>query len=228
MKEKKGIVPIYMWLPLTLTVTCNMIAYFGTRIFTSHWYHHDLTNRFEEQIPLMPWTITIYLGCYIFWVVNYVLGSRQDKDIAFRFVSADFLAKIVCMIVFLVFPTTNTRPIIEGGTFWSDMMLLLYSADAADNLLPSIHCLTSWFGYIAVRGNPKIPKWYKVFSILFALAVCVSTLTTKQHVIIDAIVGVALAECSYWFVVKSRFVSGYKKCMMRVNNKLFRRSYNCE
>lgn len=228
MKEKKGIVPKYMWIPLILTVTCNMVAYFGTRIFTRHWFHHDLTNSFEENIPLIPWTVTIYFICYIFWVANYVLGSRQDQDTAFRFLSADFLAKIICMIIFLAFPTTNVRPVIEGTTFWENIMLMLYSADAADNLLPSIHCLTSWFGYIAVRKNPQIPRWYKIFSVVFALSVCVSTLTTKQHVIVDAVVGVALAEVCYWFVVKSRFVSGYKKCMMRVYNKLFRRSYSCE
>lgn len=61
---------------------------------------------------------------------------------------------------------------IVGDSFWEAAMRLLYQMDAADNLLPSIHCLTSWFCFIAVRKNDKIPTWYRVFTLVFALLVC--------------------------------------------------------
>ena len=97
-------------------------------------------------------------------------------------------------------------------------MRLLYRMDAADNLLPSIHCLTSWFCFLAVRKNEKIPVWYKWVSLLIAVSICISTLTTKQHVLIDVFAGVALAELSYLFVEKSGFSRQYKnvmeKCML--------------
>ena len=88
-------------------------------------------------------------------------------------------------------------------------MRLLYEVDAADNLFPSIHCLTSWLCVIAVRGNEKIPKWYRAASVLIALSICVSTLTTKQHVIADGIAGVLLAEGSYFLTKKSGFLKWY-------------------
>ena len=213
MKKINKILPRYMWIPLILALVCNSVAYFGTRIYTTSKYHYILSSKLDDMIPLVPYWIIIYWGCYLFWGINYVLGCRQDKDEAYRFISADFLAKIICMIIFILFPTTNIRPVIVGGDFWNDAMLNLYSMDAADNLFPSIHCLTSWFCYIAVRKNDDIPKSYKAISFILAVMVFISTLTTKQHVIVDVIGGVALAEFSYWFVQKSGFTRLYRKVL---------------
>ena len=202
-----------MWCPLILTVSCNALAYYGTRLFTTNMVHHNLSNWLDDQIPLIPWTVVIYFGCYVLWIVNYILGCRQERKVAFQFISADFLAKVICMICFVIFPTTNVRPNISGNTIWDIGMRLLYSVDAADNLFPSIHCLTSWFCYIAVRENDKIPIWYRRFSAFAAVLVFVSTLTTKQHVLIDVVAGVALAEGCYYFVKKSKFALKYESWM---------------
>ena len=223
MKKKKMIVPKIMWLPLIISVTFNMWTYNGTRLLTSGRYHYNLSNKLDDKIAFIPWTVLIYIGCYVFWILNYILGCRQKQSTAFRFIGADLVAKMICMIFFLVFPTTNVRPVIEGSSIWDTVMAWLYRTDPADNLLPSIHCLTSWFCYIAVRENKKIPKWYKLASILMALSICISTLTTKQHVIIDVIAGVLLAESSYLFVKKSGFSLWYEKTISKIYNKLIER-----
>lgn len=219
MKKWNQIIPEIMWIPLFLTLACNSLAYYGTRLLMSDRFHYNLSNSLDELIPVVPWMVTIYFGCYLFWIVNYILGCRQEREKAFRFMAADLVAKLVCMACFLLFPTTNTRPVIEGSSIWDELMRLLYQVDAADNLFPSIHCLTSWFCYIAVRENKKIPKWYQAVSALMAFSVCVSTLTTKQHVLIDVIAGVALAELSYLFVEKS----GFSQCYMNFTSKVYAR-----
>lgn len=220
MQRKFQIVPKLMWLPLMLSLVCNSIAYYGSRLVTSHRVHYNLSNRFDDYIPFVPWTIVIYLGCYLFWVVNYIMGCRQEREKAFRFMSADVLAKLVCLICFIVFPTTNTRPVIEGNSIWEEGMRLLYHMDAADNLFPSIHCLTSSFCFIAVRENERIPKWYKGASFLMAVSVYISTLTTKQHVLIDVVAGIALSEVSYLFVKKSGFSRWYEAVLSKAAEKI--------
>lgn len=77
----------------------------------------------------------------------------MDKRHCYRFLMADWLAKAVCFICYVVYPTTNTRPEIVGSDIWAQLMRFLYSMDAADNLFPSIHCLVSWLCYIGIRGN---------------------------------------------------------------------------
>ncbi len=223
MKKRNQIISEIMWIPLFLTLACNALAYNGTRLFMSGRFHYNLSNPVDEQIPVVSWTVIIYFGCYLFWIVNYILGCRQNQEKAFRFMGADLVAKLVCMACFLLFPTTNTRPVIEGSSIWDELMRFLYQVDAADNLFPSIHCLTSWFCYIAVRENKEIPKWYHVASVLMALSVCVSTLTTKQHVLVDVIAGVALAELSYLFVEKSGFSRWYMNLTSKVYVRLKRK-----
>ena len=45
---------------------------------------------------------------------------------------ADWLAKAVCFICYVVYPTTNTRPEIVGSDIWAQLMRFLYSMDAAE------------------------------------------------------------------------------------------------
>lgn len=222
MKEKSKeilFIPKAMVVPLLLSATWNSITYFGSRLLTADWHHINAEIFLDAGIPFVPWTVIIYLSCYIFWIANYILGCRQDRKEAFRFICADFLAKTICLICFLVVPTTNTRPEVSVEGIWNQVMIHLYNTDAADNLFPSIHCLTSWFCYIAVRKNKSVPRFYVWFSLLFALSVCISTLTTKQHVIVDVFGGVGLAEGSY-FVVKYKFIGLYEKVITKINSKL--------
>lgn len=43
----------------------------------------------------------------------------------------------------------------------------------------------------------KVPQWIRTTFCICAIAVFISTLTTKQHVIYDVVAGVALVEVTY-------------------------------
>ena len=112
MKEKSAevlFIPKAMIVPLLLSATWNSITYFGSRIITTDWHHINAEIFLDSEIPFVPWTVFIYLSCYIFWIANYILGSRQDRKEAFRLISADFFAKTICLLCFLIVPTTNIR-----------------------------------------------------------------------------------------------------------------------
>ena len=217
---KEQIIPKRMWLPLFLGIVFNSAVYYGTRMLTEGRIHYDLSTALDERIPFVPWTIIIYLGCYLFWITNYIIGCRQDEQTAFCFISADLFVKAVCLLCFLVLPTTNTRPVIEGSSIWEEGMRLLYRIDAADNLFPSIHCLTSWFCYIAVRKNRKISEGYRYLSLFIALSICMSTLTTKQHVIVDVAGGIGLSEISYFLVEKTGFARRYRSAVLKISDRI--------
>lgn len=207
--KKYEIIPKIMWLPLLLAVAFNAITYNGTRLLTGGRSHCNLSGILDEQIPFVPWTVSIYLGCFAFWAVNYVIGCRQEQEKAFQFISADLLAKMICLLCFLILPTTNIRPVIKGTSFWDEAMRILYQMDAEDNLFPSIHCLTSSFCFIAVRKNEAVPVWYRVTSGFIAVSIYISTLTTKQHVLIDVIAAIIISEASYLLAKKSGFSKWY-------------------
>lgn len=193
-KALNAIVPAHSVMPLLVAVAFNLTVYGGARAIAGGWPHHNIEGRLDGLIPFVPSTVAIYLGCYLFWIVNYILIARQGKREVCQFFAADFLSRMVCLACYLIYPTTNTRPLVEAEGFWNQVVAALYRVDAADNLFPSIHCLVSWFCYIGMRGKSYIPRWYRGASCVMALLVCISTLTTKQHVIVDVIGGVALAE----------------------------------
>lgn len=48
-----------------------------------------------------------------------------------------------------------------------------------------------------INDNDKVPPWYREASLLIAVSICISALTTKQHVLIDliALVYFAIQYC---------------------------------
>ena len=182
----------------------NEVVYLGARQIAQSWHHYDMTTAIDRLVLFLPWTISIYFGCYLFWCINYYLCAVQERPERDRFFCADTLSKGICFVLFLLIPATNIRPEIVGDTVWDILMKLLYQIDAADNLFPSIHCLVSWLCWIGVRKRKDIPVLYRHFSLAMAVAVCISTLTTRQHVIADVIGGVVLAEICYHISGKQR------------------------
>jgi membrane-associated phospholipid phosphatase len=211
-----ALLPPLARLLLLAAVLWNCVAYYGARLLAQDWPHYILELPIDRRIPFLPWTVSIYFASYLFWAVNYTLCARQKKAQACRFFSADFLAKFICLLCFLLLPTTNTRPTVATQGFWNAVMTTLYRADAADNLFPSIHCLASWFCYIGLRGRTDIPRWYRRCSFWMAVAVFLSTLTTKQHVVVDVIGGVLLAELTYWIAGHTRLAQAYGRVFSRL------------
>ena len=215
------IMPVDRFLIAVFAFTFNSLVYSGARAIASDWKHHVLASAIDERIPFLPISLVIYFGCYIFWIINYVIIAKFEEERAYRFYFADFLSRIVCFVVFLLYPTTNIRPEIVGNGLWEQGMRFLYFIDEADNLLPSIHCLVSWFCYIGIRNVPSVSKAYQRLSCLAALLVFVSTLTTKQHVIWDVAAGALLAEITFFIANHTKAYLYYKKFWEKVTQILF-------
>lgn len=213
-KIQAGVIPRYSLFPLILALFFNTAVYEGARMIAGKWYHYNMESSLDHIIPFWPPAISVYLGCYLFWTVNYILIARQEREAVYQFFWSDFLSRIICLFFFLLIPTTNIRPYVAVDGFWNRAILWLYSADAADNLFPSIHCLVSWLCYIGIRKSRNIPLWYKVFSLVMALMVCGSTLLTKQHVVADVIGGVLLAEICIYIGRRKGVPRFYKRLLL--------------
>ena len=214
--------PIYATLPLICCFLFNSLVYFGTRLLTGGRRHYDMTMKLDTNTPYWQWTVLIYFGAFAFWIVNYILIGSISREHCYRFCVADMLSRVVCAIFFIVIPTTNVRPEVIGDGFIPFCMRFLYNVDDADNLFPSIHCLVSWFCYIGIRGQKKIPKFYQWLSLFAALAVFLSTMTTKQHVFLDVIGGFLIAEILYRISQHVSWWKQYAKVADRVTEFVFR------
>ncbi len=227
-KKLAAVIPKSSFFPLILAFSFNMIVYCGARVIAGGWHHYNIESPLDRLIPFWPPSAAVYLGCYLFWIANYILIARQEKKAVCQFFSADLLSRVVCLVFYLLFPTTNTRPHVEPDGFWNWLMILVYEVDAADNLFPSIHCLVSWLCYIGLRGKKDIPAWYRGASCVMAVLVCISTVTTKQHVIVDVIGGVLLAEVCVWAGKKPAVFLCYETFVDKVNKMIFPSEGSCK
>lgn len=214
-------IPKYGFLSVIFCFVFNSLIYTGTQILMGKAKHFDLTTSLDNAIPFVPAWAVIYLGCFLFWAINYILITHQKKEDWFRFATGDYLSRIVCGIFFVLLPTTNVRPEVTGSGFSECLVQFVYFMDAPTNLFPSIHCLVSWMCFIGIRGRKYVPKWYQVFSCLFAIAVFASTLFTKQHYIIDIIAGVIIAQICYYIGYHTNWHQWVMKQFDKVNKAVF-------
>ena len=222
LKGLTRILPAYGVFPVIFSFVFNCLVYSGSRMIAGGWYHHNIETDVDRSIPFVPEFLVIYFGCYVFWAVNYILIARQDRRSVYQFFTGDFISRCVCLVSFLAFPTTNTRPLITGSGLWNQAALWLYSIDAADNLFPSIHCLVSWFCYLGIRGRKEIPRWYQSVSMVIAILVFASTLLTKQHVIVDVAGGILLADFCFFIGRKTDLYRIYERFGSRIEQKIRR------
>ena len=206
---------IYVVIVLALAFILNEAAYMLGRLIAHSFPHIDLTLTMDLMIPLIPSTVVIYFGCFLVWLIFYLIivgwdgwsgesaasltpesfFTRHDTG---RFLTADALAKVICFLFFVFFPTTAIRPEITGDGIWDLVMVFLYRIDSADNLFPSLHCLISWMCWIGLRRRRDLHPVMRHLPLITAILICISTLTTKQHVILDVFGGIFFAEFSWW------------------------------
>ena len=175
-----------------ICVALNSLVYWTTQALAANRTLFDMTTALDRRIPFDSRWVIIYVACFAYWAVSYVLMARQDNW--YPIMTGEVVAKLLCGVLFLLIPTTNIRPEITGTgpTHW--LMGLIYRLDPPLDLFPSIHCMESWICFRGMLGQKKIPKWYQVFAGIFTVLVCLSTLFTRQHVIADVVAGILLGE----------------------------------
>ena len=188
------ILPAYAYLPLGAMLLFNWLVYFGTRFFTTGMRHYSMYTSLDEIIPFVPAFISVYILAYFQWVFGYGIIARENKQIFYRIVIAEIIAKAMALVCFIAVPTTIERPEITGTGVWDTLTAYVYNADAPDNLFPSVHCLESWVCFRGAMYLKKPGKWYKYASLVFTLLVFASTVFVKQHVVLDMVGAVVFVE----------------------------------
>ena len=207
----KKLIPSPGWRPLLAAFVFQCLVFSGTRLLNTGWTHTNMTCAWDGAVPFLPWTVSVYVGAYIFWFFGYNLAVQAGGEAAWRFLAADILGKAVCLVFFLALPTAMARPAVPEGAPLGWMLNIIYALDTPDNLFPSIHCLDSWLCWAAVRGRRDVPARVRWLFLALALAVALSTLTTRQHVLADAVSGLTLGELCWLLAGRTGLGARYRR-----------------
>lgn len=213
------LLPSRALLGIVCCLLLNSLVYWGTQQINSHRVLLDVTSPLDHLIPFDSRWVYIYLGAFPFWAAGYVLMARQDR---WRSLLTGALgAKLVCGVLFLLIPSTNVRPEVTGSGLSDTLLRLVYALDPPLDLFPSIHCLESWFCVLGVWGRKEIPRWYRLFSGVFALLIVCSTLATRQHVLADVLAGVLLAQGFFALSLRLGWGNRLDRGLRRADRLLF-------
>lgn len=199
----RRVIPAYASFPLLLTGLMNLLAYQGAKLWQLIFPARemlDMTGALDRLFPFEPAWVLAYVATFVFWTFQYTTVARESPEKACRLAAADAVAKIICLFFFILLPTTNVRPEVEGSGFVPWLMRLIYALDTPTNLFPSIHCFVAWLGtrFLYECRLPKHRVLTCTLCTVGSILVFLSTLFTRQHVLPDVVAGVAVAELGYW------------------------------
>jgi len=155
------------------------------------------TTPLDDWIAFWPPAFYLYASL---WVYTSLVPALQPSLL--RLVAYGVGIGALCLTGLVLFTFLPTA-VPYGPSSWpADASLsLLHSLDAPGNACPSLHVATALFSALCLhrllREMPS-PGWLKVLNWLWCALIMYSTLAIKQHVVWDAVAGIALALPFAW------------------------------
>lgn len=153
----------------------------------------------DQAIPFIGWTIAPYLSQFA--LLFLALWLFDDNEARSRVFYGVMLATIIAATVFMIWPTEIPRRPVAGEGMMAGLWRTLYLIDPSTNNLPSLHVALAGLAAIRFFQAGGFCRWLGPF---WAAVITVSTLTTKQHILVDVLGGIVLAAVSY--VLIKRFL----------------------
>lgn len=132
-----------------------------------------------------------FLIPYVFWylLIAFSLGYFLLYNVSsFRSLQTYFIiAQLTATAIYILLPTRqDLRPeFLPRENFLTDCVRLLYAIDTNTGVCPSLHVALS-FGLVSAWTKEKgIHIGWKVFVVVSAVLICLSTMFIKQHSAVD-------------------------------------------
>lgn len=162
----------------------------------------------DDVIPFCEIFVIPYVFWYLLIVISLLYFALYNVDNFKRLMTFIIITQVVAMAIYIVFPNRqDLRPAeFPRDNVFSWVVGLLYAFDTNTNVCPSLHVAYS-IGIASTwlkEKSASIP--WKVFVVIAAILICMSTAFIKQHSVVDAFVALPmclLAEIivfgkSYW------------------------------
>lgn len=201
--NNKWPIPKYAIIPAAVYILM-VPTYFISHLLTKDANHISVATALDDAIPFLPIFIWIYVLAYLQWFIGYVAIARSNETLCKKYFGGELIAKAITILIFLVLPTSMSQPNPTGSGLTYEIVRWMYGIDNPTNLFPSIHCLESW---MVARGlaETNAPKYAKTAMWLFSVLVFMSVVFVKQHLALDIIGGIAVAEIGLFLAKKLNF-----------------------
>ena len=174
-----------------LLLGLQTLLYFGVEAFEGK--PHNVAKKIDGHIPFVP----AFVYIYVLWfplILLFPLALFQANPMAYaRYQTAILLDIALSLVCYLVYPTSFARPEAPDTVSGRAMKLVFRGSYKGLNCAPSMHCSMCYLVLHFVGATPGLPFAVAAIAVPVALGIVISTLFTKQHVVIDALTALPLA-----------------------------------
>ena len=176
-------------LAVALYLPSNHIHLFEPQMLPMTWV--------DRWIPFLPNTVWIYLSEWLFFISVYI--ASEDLMNLNKYFYSYVALQCVSVIIFWLWPTTYPRtlfpltPELNPVTNW--VFSHLRVMDTPANCAPSLHVSSVYLSSFIFLDDQKskLPLFFT-----WGTAIAISTLTTKQHYVVDVVSGFLMAAVTYY------------------------------
>lgn len=177
--------------------------------------YHVIHIGLDDHIPFIEYFIIPYLLWFAYVAIVFIYMFFQDRREFYQYCFFLFTGMTLFLIISTIYPNGHLlRPTeFERENFFTLAVQILYQADTATNIFPSIHVYNSIAAHMAVVHNERLRNsWILRYSSLaLMVSIILSTVFLKQHSALDLIAGVALGLVMNQLVYNTEYAFAHAK-----------------
>lgn len=216
----------YLWI-------CSLVVTGFLYFLINNGTHSKIYSVYTDLDDLIPF-ISIFIIPYMLYM-PYVVFSLfflcyKSRDNYYITLITLLISNFICLFIYLFFQTEVPRPNIVENDFISNIVKYVYASDKPFNCFPSIHVAITFSVIKGINRVRNMNLSYKLFFIIFAWLIIVSTQLVKQHVVMDLFASLLLVQLlynivSYLYYNPKVLKNAYVFSIEKISKKLFKKSY---
>lgn len=193
LREKiKQCAPSHLWTKFfghTLAIASFFIAYFWVAAHPLFPVTEIPATAVDRWVPLWPWTVWIYFSLWVYICLPATL--MRTRRLLWQYFLGAFWIAVIGIGIFIVWPSSTPQWTPDWAAY-PGSLTFMKNEELSRNACPSLHVSYAvftvfWLEWLLRRVNAG--RAWRAGNLLWALAIIVATLTTKQHVFLDVIAG---------------------------------------
>ncbi|MBM4318378.1 MAG: hypothetical protein FJ125_00080 [Deltaproteobacteria bacterium] len=152
------------------------------------------TFALDARLPMLSQLTLIYVTMYWFFILPALYGREQEHF--WSLLRAYAALMVVCSAVFVLFPVAFPREPLVVRHLGDWTLAIVHGADPPINCFPSSHCAVAILAALAMRD---IHPPGQLPALALALGICLATVFTKQHYVVDTLAGMLLGGGAYLY-----------------------------
>lgn len=175
---------------IALACVVHGVVYFFGNHFPSSEPRLLHSTALDEAIPFLPWTAVVYVSAYVQAIAAF-LTLKRFIDLQ-HFLEIFTVTVLVAGLIHWALPTRFPRELfpLDAGDPSTLLLRWVRLVDTPASCFPSLHVGLAFSCSFAIR-QPRPRLWWAFFA--WSVAIALSTLTTKQHYLVDVAGGLLLS-----------------------------------